>query len=287
MQIQVAQKKKVKLKVGMSGASGFGKTYSALLLAFGAIKELHPNLSDDECWSKIVVIDTENESASLYADLGPYNVINLEPPYSPERYIEAIDAVLAAGMELAVIDSITHEWDGSGGCLDIQSSLGGRYQDWAKVTPRHQAFINKILQSPIHVITTVRRKQDYEMTKDSMGKLQVQKAGTKEITRDGFEYELTLNFEFINDNHMVKASKDRTGIYMNEPDFVITTETGKKLIQWANSGIDEKQIVINLIKSAKSREDLEAVAAKYPNVASLPDVLKELQEMGKKYPKQQ
>jgi len=287
MQIQVAQKKKVKLKVGMSGASGFGKTYSALLLAFGAIKELHPNLSDDECWSKIVVIDTENESASLYADLGPYNVINLEPPYSPERYIEAIDAVLAAGMELVVIDSITHEWDGSGGCLDIQSSLGGRYQDWAKVTPRHQAFINKILQSPIHVITTVRRKQDYEMTKDSMGKLQVQKAGTKEITRDGFEYELTLNFEFINDNHMVKASKDRTGIYMNEPDFVITTETGKKLIQWANSGIDEKQIVINLIKSAKSREDLEAVAAKYPNVASLPDVLKELQEMGKKYPKQQ
>lgn len=287
MQIQVAQKKKVKLKVGMSGASGFGKTYSALLLAFGAMKELHPNLSDDECWSKIVVIDTENESASLYADLGPYNVINLEPPYSPERYIEAIDAVLAAGMELVVIDSITHEWDGSGGCLDIQSSLGGRYQDWVKVTPRHQAFINKILQSPIHVITTVRRKQDYEMTKDSMGKLQVQKAGTKEITRDGFEYELTLNFEFINDNHMVKASKDRTGIYMNEPDFVITTETGKKLIQWANSGIDEKQIVINLIKSAKSREDLEAVAAKYPNVASLPDVLKELQEMGKKYPKQQ
>lgn len=287
MQIQVAQKKKVKLKVGMSGASGFGKTYSALLLAFGAMKELHPNLSDDECWSKIVVIDTENESANLYSHLGPYNVINLEPPYSPERYIEAIDAVLAAGMELAVIDSITHEWDGSGGCLDIQSSLGGRYQDWAKVTPRHQAFINKILQSPIHVITTVRRKQDYEMTKDSMGKLQVQKAGTKEITRDGFEYELTLNFEFINDNHMVKASKDRTGIYMNEPDFVITTETGKKLIQWANSGIDEKQIVINLIKAAKSREDLEVVAAKYPNVASLPDVLKELQEMGKKYPKQQ
>lgn len=287
MQIQVAQKKKVKLKVGMSGASGFGKTYSALLLAFGAMKELHPDLSDEECWSKIVVIDTENESASLYADLGPYNVINLEPPYSPERYIEAIDAVLAAGMELAVIDSITHEWDGTGGCLDIQSTLGGRYQDWAKVTPRHQAFINKILQSPIHVITTVRRKQDYEMTKDSMGKLQVQKAGTKEITRDGFEYELTLNFEFINDNHMVKASKDRTGIYMNEPDFVITTETGKKLIQWANSGVDEKQIVVNLIKSAKSREDLEVVAEKYPNVAALPDVLKELQEMGKKYPKQQ
>ena len=86
---------------------------------------------------------------------------------------------------------------------------------------------------------------------------------------------------------MVKASKDRTGLFMDKPDFVITTDTGKKLIQWANSGIDEKQIVINLIKTAKSREDLEVVAAKYPNVASLPDVLKELQEMGKKYPKQQ
>jgi len=134
MQLKKAQKKQVKLKMGISGASGFGKTYSALLLAYGITGS----------WDKIAVIDTENESASLYSDLGDYNVLPVNAPYSPERYIEAINTCVDANMEVIIIDSMTHEWDGEGGCLDIQSKLGGRYQDWAKVTPRHNAFIQKI-----------------------------------------------------------------------------------------------------------------------------------------------
>lgn len=232
MELRKATRKTVKLRLGLSGASGFGKTYSALLLAFGMTND----------WTKIAVIDTENESASLYSDLGEYNVIPLCAPYAPERYIQAIKMCEDAGIEVAIIDSITHEWDGKGGCLDIQTALGGKYQDWAKVTPRHQAFIDAILQSKCHIITTVRRKQDYEMTKDSSGKVKVEKAGTKEITREGFEYELTLNFEFINDNHMVKASKDRTSMFMNQPEFVITPETGQKLIQWCNTGVNEVEL---------------------------------------------
>jgi hypothetical protein len=227
MKLQKASRKQVKLRLGLSGASGFGKTYSALLLAYG--------MKND--WNKIAVIDTENESASLYAHLGEFNTIPLPAPYTPERYIEAIRTCEDAGVEVIIVDSITHEWDGKGGCLDIQTALGGKYQDWAKVTPRHQAFVDSILQSKCHVITTVRRKQDYDMVKEG-NKTTVVKMGTKEVTREGFEYELTVNFELINDKHLVKASKDRTGLFMDKAEFVINEETGKTILQWCQSGED-------------------------------------------------
>ena len=218
LQLKKAERKKAKIRLGLSGASGFGKTYSALLIAKGLVGD----------WNKVALIDTENGSGELYSDLGDYNVITLEAPYSPERYIEAIKVCENAGMECIIIDSITHEWDGEGGCLDIQTKLGGRYQDWAKITPRHNAFIQAILTSKCHIISTVRRKQDYEMTEVN-GKKTVQKVGTKEVTREGFEYELTMNLEFINDKHMVKASKDRTSMFMGQPEFIPTVETGEKI----------------------------------------------------------
>lgn len=247
MKLRKAEKKQVKLKIGLSGASGFGKTYSALLMAYGITQD----------WSKIAVIDTENDSASLYSDLGEYNVLNLQAPYSPERYIEAIDTCIEAGIELIIIDSISHEWDGVGGCLEIVDSLGGRFQDWAKVTPRHQKFINKILQAPAHIITTTRRKQEYEISRDSKGKTQVQKMGTKEVTREGFEYELTLSFDIINDKHLAKASKDRTGLFMDKPEALINQETGENLLKWATSGKDEKAEFLKDLEKAKTREEVE------------------------------
>lgn len=230
MQLKQSQRQQVRLRLGLSGASGFGKTYSALQLAYGMTQD----------WSKIAVIDTENSSASLYSDLGNYNVLDLQAPYSPERYIQAIELCENSGIEVIIIDSITHEWNGTGGCLDIHEKLGGRFQDWANVTPRHQAFINKILQSTCHVITTTRRKIDYSLDVASNGKTQVVKHGTKEITRDGFEYELTINFELVNENHLAKASKDRTGLFMNKPEFIITSETGRMILDWCNSGIESE-----------------------------------------------
>jgi len=226
MQLQKATRKKVKLRLGMSAVAGGGKTMSALKLAYGLVGD----------WSKIGVIDTENGSASLYAHLGDFNTIQLDPPYTPERYIEAIKACEDAGMDAIIVDSITHEWDGKGGCLEIMDKLGGKYQDWAKVTPRHQSFIDAILQSKCHVITTVRRKQDYEMTKVD-GKVKVEKAGLKEVTREGFEYELTVNFN-IDERHNATASKDRTGLFMDKPAFTVDENTGKLIRQWCESGVE-------------------------------------------------
>lgn len=246
MQLQKATRKKVKLRLGLSAVSGGGKTYSALLLAKGIVGD----------WDKIAVVDTENGSASLYSHLGDFNTIELTAPYSPERYIEAIHACENAGMEVIIIDSITHEWDGKGGCLEIIDKLGGKYQEWAKVTPRHQAFIDAILQSKCHVITTVRRKQDYEMTKDNSGKIKVEKAGLKEVTREGFEYELTVNFN-IDTFHNCTASKDRTGLFMDKPAFTITEQTGQIIREWCESGVDVKQMVNEAIAKLENCSTLE------------------------------
>lgn len=225
MEIRKAQKSKSKLRVGLAGTSGSGKTYSALLLASG--------MTD---WKKICIIDTENGSADLYDNLGGYNVITLKAPFSPERYIEAIKTAEDAGMEVIIIDSISHEWDGEGGCLQIQEQLGGRFQDWGKVTPRHHHFVQTILQSKCHVITTVRKKQDYAMVQEN-GRTKVEKKGLKEITKEGFEYELTLSFD-LSQNHLATTSKDRTSLFMDRPDFKITSDTGKVLMDWAEKGIE-------------------------------------------------
>jgi hypothetical protein len=226
MELRKAQKSRSKLRIGVSGVSGSGKTYSALLLASG--------LTD---WDKVCIIDTENGSADLYDSLGEYNVITLQAPFSPERYIQAIETAEKAGMEVIIIDSISHEWDGKGGCLEIVESLGGKFQDWGKVTPRHQRFIQKILQSPCHIIATVRRKQDYAMVQDQSGRVKVEKKGLKEVTREGFEYELTLSFD-IAQNHLATTSKDRTSLFMDKPEFTITQETGEILKKWAETGIE-------------------------------------------------
>lgn len=225
--LRKAARQKAKLRIGITAPSGAGKTYSAILIANGLASSR----------DKIAIIDTENGSADLYANMGDFSVIRLEAPYTPERYIDAIKECEKEGMEVIIIDSATHEWDGKGGCLEIQEQLGGKYQDWAKVTPRHRKFLEAILTSPCHIITTTRRKQDYEMNKDGSGKLKVEKVGLKEVQREGFEYELTLNLE-IDTRHNASASKDRTGLFADKPEFVITEETGKTLKDWSEQGVD-------------------------------------------------
>ena len=257
MKLQKAERHQVKLRIGLSGPSGFGKTYSALLLAYGITGD----------WNKIALIDTENKSASLYSHLGDFNVVSLEEPFAPERYLEAIKLCEGSEIELIIIDSISHEWQSNGGCLEIHEQLGGRYQDWAKVTPRHNAFVDGIIQSKCHIITTTRRKVDYSLDKDGNGKTKVMKLGTKSITREGFEYELTVNFEFLNDKHLVQASKDRTELFSGKPEFIINSSTGKKLIEWCSQGVSLDRIKEE-INACNTAEGLKQIYSKYPNLST-------------------
>lgn len=256
MKLQKATRHQVKLRIGLSGPSGYGKSYSALLLAYGMTQD----------WSKIAIIDTENNSASLYSHLGDFNVLTLDEPFSPERYIKAIKVCEEANMEVIIIDSISHEWQSKGGCLEIHEQLGGRFQDWAKVTPRHNAFIDAIILSKCHIITTSRRKVDYSIDKDSDGKTKVSKLGMKEVTREGYEYELTVNFEFLNDKHLVSASKDRTELFSGKPEFIINSATGKRLMDWCNQGISLEEIK-HEINSCTTEENLKLLYTQYPHLS--------------------
>jgi hypothetical protein len=221
MQLKKAVRKQTRLKIGISAPSGAGKTYSSLLLAKGLCGS----------WDKICVIDSENGSASLYTQLGEFNTIELAPPYDAQTYIKAIKIAQDAGMEVVIIDSLTHFWDY---VLEYQNKLGGKFQDWAKANPVYQSVVDAILQSPMHVIVCSRRKTAYEVSTEN-GKSKVQKIGTKVEMRDSFEYELTLSFS-LSQSHLAEAEKDRTGLFAGKPEHVISEKTGEQLRAWADSG---------------------------------------------------
>ena len=227
MQLRQSSRTQAKIKLALQGCAGAGKTMSALLIAYGMTSN----------WSKIAVIDTENSSADLYAHLGNYNVLSLSEAYTPEKYIEAISVCEKAGMEVIIIDSISHCWDY---LLDYHANLqGNSFANWSKVTPRQNAFVQKILSSPSHVISTMRSKQDYVLNEKN-GKMVPEKVGLKAVQRDNVDYEFTLVLD-LNIKHQAVASKDRTGLFMGKPEFIITTNTGKEILQWCNTASKPQQ----------------------------------------------
>lgn len=256
-----------KLRIGLSGPSNFGKTYSALLLAYGICGD----------WTKIAVIDTERESASLYSNLGDYNVIPFTPPYRPSRYIEAIDYAEKEGMLVIIIDSTSHEWAGAGGCLEwvteltARSGTGNSFKEWGIVTPEHNKFIDRVLNSSCHIITTTRKKQTYGMVSGDNGKLKVQKFGLEDVQRDGWEYELDLNFTFQNDQHYVIATKDRTQLFKNQEEFIIDINTGKQLKEWSEQGPSLIDDALNQIRRTNNLEQLAAIFSAYPTLQTNED----------------
>lgn len=256
MKLQQAERKQAKIKLGLQSPSGAGKTYSALLLAYGLIND----------WSKIAVIDTENHSADLYAHLGNYQVLALEQPFTPERYMEAIEICEKAGMEAIIIDSISHEWESTGGILDIHGAMmGNSFTNWSKVTPRHNSFIQKILQSNSHIIATIRSKQDYVLSEKN-GKMVPEKIGLKGVTREGLDYEFTLVFE-LDLKHQATATKDRTGLFMDKPSVMISTDTGQLILNWCRSGKTLADIKVD-ITQVTTVDQLRDIFRSYPNYRS-------------------
>jgi hypothetical protein len=233
MELKKSERSKAKIKMALQAPSGAGKSYSALLLAKGLT---NGNLS------KVAVIDTEAGSSNLYAHLGSYNVLNLESPHSPERYMEAIDLCIKSGIEVIILDSISHCWDF---LLDYHASLtGNSFTNWNKITPRQKAFVEKILQSDVHIICTMRVKQDYVLSERN-GKMVPEKVGLKAIQRDEISYEFTIVFD-IDYKHFASASKDRTNLFEGKPQFVINSNTGKKILDWCNSTITKEELQVKV-----------------------------------------
>lgn len=282
--IRKAERKKAKLRLGIAAPSGAGKTYGALLVAFGL-------------GGKVGIIDTEHGSADLYAHLGEFDVINIEAPYEVSKYVAAIRAFEQAGYSTIIIDSLSHAWAGDGGLLDKQGKLadksGNTYTAWRNVTPDHNALVDSILKSPCHIIATMRSKQEYAQEKGDNGKSTVRKLGMAPVQRDGMEYEFTV-FMDVDVNHNATSTKDRTSMFDNRV-FKLSQEVGVQLKEWLETGVDAEALkekerfekwkagaaaMIEKIGSASSLEELEAIwpSEKRSKEPLYPEIHKEVVE---------
>lgn len=230
MAFRRAQRKQAKLRLGITGPAGSGKTYSALLIAFGL-------------GGKIAMIDTENGSGDLYANLGDYDICTLTAPFDVRKYLQLISEAEKAGYDTIIIDSLSHAWSGEGGLLDMQSKItstsksGNGYMAWRQITPLHNRLIDAMLGSPCHIIATMRSKTEYLQVKNDRGGTEIHKVGMAPVQREGMDYEFGTVFDLSAD-HNATVSKDRTGIFDGNI-FTITQETGKILRKWLDSGSSE------------------------------------------------
>lgn len=219
-----AVKRKAKLKLALTGPAGGGKTMSALRLATGMSR-------------KVAFIDTENNSASLYSDRFAFDVLDLQPPYTHDKFAQAVKDAVEGGYEVVVIDSASHFWEGVLAYKDALDKRGGNsYTNWNEAGSKFKIVLDAVLQSNIHVICCMRSKMDYVQEKGDNGKTVIRKVGLAPIMRDGISFEFTTVLD-IDSSHHANASKDRTGLF-GDAIFQITEDTGKKLLAWLNSGED-------------------------------------------------
>lgn len=228
-----ATKKRSKARIAIDGPSGSGKTYTALIAATVLANG-----------GKVAVIDTERGSASLYSDKFAFDVLELDN-FSPDLYTRAIHAAEEAGYSVIVIDSLTHAWEGEGGALDMVDKAAARVQGnsyvaWRDVTPLHRGMVDAMLQSPCHIIATMRSKMDYVQEKDERtGKTAIRKVGMAPIQRQGMEYEFTLVGDMDIDHKFI-VSKSRCAVLA---DAVVSKPDGvffKRFLDWLNEGEEVK-----------------------------------------------
>jgi hypothetical protein len=168
-----------KLRGAIYGASGSGKTYSALLIA-------------QSLGSNIALIDTERSSASLYADRFKFHTCELDS-HTPDDFKREMDEGAAAKFDVLIIDSLSHAWMGEGGILDMADARGRKFDVWKSLTPVQRKLIDHILVWPGHVIVTMRSKTHYDVSKDDKGNLTVERVGLAPVQRAEVEYE----FDFV------------------------------------------------------------------------------------------
>lgn len=223
MGFQKAKREQVWLKVLLSGASGSGKSYSALKMATGIAKK---------CNSGIAYIGTEGSRNKYYANEFDYDLLELEEPFECEKYMAAIDEAVKAGYKVLIIDSMTHEWKWLN---DVHDKMpGNSFTNWGKLKPRHHKFMDKVLNSPIHIIATARGKDDWVL-EDKNGKQVPKKVGMGQQQDKDISYEYTVSLMISQDTHVASADKDNTHLFDGKFE-VLTENDGERLYDWANQG---------------------------------------------------
>ena len=220
------------VKLALMAPSGGGKTYSSLRLATGMLEALKEKGLGQN--GRILMLNTEQKRGYYYANEFDYDIIDLQAPYTPENYVEAIEWAVKEDYPILILDSTSHEWEGSGGCLELHQKMGGNFQAWAKITPRHNKFLGSIADSPIHIIATMRGKDQYSIEQGD--KMSVKKLGVGAKQREGFEYEFTASFLMDQSSNTAEVQKDNTHLFENESSILFNEGHGRDIVEWANSG---------------------------------------------------
>ena len=228
IQIKKAVRERVWLKIVAMGPAGSGKTYGTIGLAKG----LAPT-------GKVLVVDTENSSASYYADKWDFDVVDMHAPFTSQKYMEVLQEAVRLGYEVIVIDSMSHEWAASGGVLDKKADFdrqkGEKWGNWQDAKKPHALFKEAWLQAPIHVVATMRSKMEYVLETNDKGKQVPRKVGLAPIQDGDSEYEFGVAFEIDRDSHLATAAKDRTGLFDGRS-FPLNEAVGQELAAWLASG---------------------------------------------------
>ncbi len=232
---QKAVKTAAKLRLAFTGTSGSGKTYTALTIAQGIANG-----------KPIALVDTENGSASKYADKFDFDVAEMHAPFNPEKYIKAISEAAEAGYGVIILDSLSHAWMGTGGVLDLvdeaakRSKSGNTYMAWKEGTPIQNRLIEAIVQSPIHVIATMRSKSEYVLETNANGKQAPKKVGLAAIQREGFEYEFDIVIQMTQDNDGI-VEKSRCSELANRVFSKPGKEVSNILVEWLGGTVTQRQ----------------------------------------------
>jgi hypothetical protein len=224
-----ADRAKVPLKIMIEGVTGSGKTWSALLMAKGMVKDP----------TNVFLIDSEMGRGELYSHLYDYKYARVEVPHQPSKYVALIREAVDAGAEAIIVDSSTHPWKF---ILEYKDQLdakpnSNRWANWGKVKPLFDELKNAIIQCPVHVIVTTRSKTEY-MQQGSGDHARIVKQGTAAILEPEAEYDFLLVLT-IDRTHQATASKDNTGLFDHMPPKVLAVEDGKRCLKWHSEGVGE------------------------------------------------
>lgn len=240
IQIREAQRAGARLVVGIAGVSGSGKTYTALQLAYG--------LANGNA-AKVGLLDTENKRGSLYADIlkngrgvvQRFLIGDLYAPFTPERYTDAIMEFQKAGVEVLVVDSGSHEWEGEGGCEDIAHDGNPKNPKWNEAKRRHKRFMNALLQSDMHIIVCLRAREKVKLVKRD-GKTEYEPMGVLPVCEKNFMFEMTASLMMWNggkSREVLKCPAELAAIFGKPGDIVdgyLVPKHGLALRKWVDGG---------------------------------------------------
>ena len=259
LNIRHAMREGSKVVIGICGQSGSGKTLTALKIARGMVAHA----------GEIGFLDTENKRGSLYADEldAPFLIGDLYPPFSPLRYAEAIKEFQAAGVKVLVIDSISHEWEGEGGCIDIAENTTGKVANWKKAKAEHKKFMNALLQADMHVIACVRAREQVDFSNPSSPK----SLGVQPICEKNFMFEMTSSVMMSNEgkeSRHIKVPKDLKPIFIPAQDGYMGGGVGTGIMQWIGTGVQVSPELISWQNrlQASASDGLQGLASVWAQV---------------------